>query len=291
MRIISCDEAKSRLKDNKDTIVTVSKSSVPVLESRMLSELKGFRHGFSTRIGGVSQDIYAEMNVGLKLGDDRDSVLKNYGLLGEAIGIDCSRISAPNQVHDTVIIRAFEEDAGVGIVKPGRTEGIDGQITDVKNLPLIVYGADCVPMIFADPVRGAVGTAHGGWKGTVNGIAQKTVEAMTKEFGSDPKDIRAAIGPSAGMCCYEVDLVVAERFLEVFGDNGEVVRPRTEPDSEGKYMINLWEANRILLLKAGLIREHISVLGVCTICNSDMFHSHRASGGRRGLNCGIVMIG
>ena len=291
MKIISGDEAIHRLKDAEEVLVNVSDSGVPVLRSRTLSGIEGFRHGFSTRIGGVSQDIYADMNVGLKLGDDRDKVLENYRLLGEAIGIDYTRISAPNQVHDTVIRRVYEEDAGSGIVMPLRAEGIDGQITDARNLPLIVYGADCVPIIFIDPVRRAVGTAHGGWKGTVNGIASKMVEAFRKEFGSDPKDIYAAIGPSAGMCCYEVDTTVAEAFHNVFGDNESIVRSRASENISGKYMINLWEANRTLLEQAGLIREHISVLGVCTICNSDMFHSHRASGGRRGLNCGIVMIG
>ena len=182
MKIISREEAVTRLKDNRETEVSISESGVPVLRSRLLAGLDGFSHGFSTRIGGVSKDIYAEMNVGLKLGDDRADVLENYRLLGEAVGFDYTRISAPDQVHDTVIRCVGEEDAGSGIVKPLRAEGIDGQITDTRQVPLIVYGADCVPMLFADPVKRAVGTAHGGWKGTVRGIASGMVEAMKQDL-------------------------------------------------------------------------------------------------------------
>ena len=278
------DEADISVRDN-----------VPIVRSRLLLGLEGVKHGFSTRLGGVSEGIYADMSVGLLIGDKKEHVLKNYELLGNAIGIDWTRISSPHQVHETFIRRIDEEDAGSGIVKELRATSVDGQITDKKNVPLIVYGADCVPMLFADPVKGVIGTAHGGWRGTVGGIASKMIEAFQSDYGSDPSNIYLVIGPSAGKCCYEVDEGVAGEFIKLFGDDPEMITPVERkngddaPDDK-KYMLSLWEANRKLAVAAGVKAEHISVLGICTICNADLFHSHRATGGKRGLNCGIISL-
>ncbi len=293
---VSVDDFLKRVKKYDEVDVSVT-DNVPVIRSRLLQGLEGVRHGFSTRLGGVSRGIYADMSVGLLIGDDREHVLKNYELLGNAIGIDWTRISSPHQVHETYIRKIDEADAGSGILKELRATSVDGQITDKANIPLIVYGADCVPMLFADTVKGVIGTAHGGWRGTIGGIASKMIETFRSDYGCDPADIYVAIGPSAGKCCYEVDEKVAGEFKKVFGEDPGIISPVEQKVNESamgendrKYMLSLWEANRKMLLSAGVKEEHISVMGICTICNSDIFHSHRATGGKRGLNCGIISL-
>lgn len=281
--ISSITDARDRFRDNENIEFIVSEKGVPVIKSRLLSDIDCINHGFSTRIGGVSKGIYADMSVGLLIGDEKENVYKNYELLGDAIGFEWERLSSPHQVHDTFIRRVDEADAGSGIVKPLRAEGVDGQITDTPRLPLIVYGADCVPMLFADPVKRVIGTAHGGWRGTVNGIASRMIGMFKDEFGSEPNDIYVAIGPSAGKCCYEVDEKVASEFLKID-------ESLAESKGTGKYMVDLWETNKLLLKKEGVLEDHISVTEICTICNSDIFHSHRATGGKRGLNCGIIVL-
>ncbi len=281
--VSSIEDARRRLQGNDNIEFTVSEKGVPIIKSKNLSDVKCISHGFSTRIGGVSKGIFADMSVGLLIGDEKEDVYKNYALLGDAIGFDWERISSPHQVHDTYIRRVGEEDAGSGIVKPLRAEGVDGQITDVVGLPLIVYGADCVPMLFVDPVKRVIGTAHGGWRGTVNGIASRMIGCFRDEFGSDPKDIYVSIGPSAGSCCYEVDEKVAAEFIRI--DESLAVSK-----GEGKYMVDLWKANKLILMREGVEEAHISITGICTICNNDIFHSHRATGGKRGLNCGIIVL-
>ena len=281
--IISIEEAYNRIKNNSEAEWHLSDKGVPVLRSSLLQKFDCISHGFSTRLGGVSKGIYADMSVGLLIGDNRDDVYKNYELLGDAIGFDWQKISSPHQIHETYIRRVDEEDAGSGIVNPLRREGVDGQITDTPGLPLIVYGADCVPMLFMDPVLKVIGTAHGGWRGTVQGIAPKMIKKFVTDFGSNPDDIYVVIGPSAGDCCYEVDDKVATEFIKI--DDGLAVSK-----GNGKYMVDLWNANKLLLMREGVREDHISVMGICTICNSDMFHSHRATGGKRGLNCGIIML-
>lgn len=281
--ISSITDARDRFGDNENIEFIVSEKGVPVIKSRLLSDIDCINHGFSTRIGGVSKGIYADMSVGLLIGDEKENVYKNYELLGDAIGFEWERLSSPHQVHDTFIRRVDEADAGSGIVKPLRAEGVDGQITDTPGLPLIVYGADCVPMLFADPVKRVIGTAHGGWRGTVNGIASRMIGMFKDEFGSEPNDIYVAIGPSAGKCCYEVDEKVASEFLKID-------ESLAESKGAGKYMVDLWETNKLLLKKEGVLEDHISVTEICTICNSDIFHSHRATGGKRGLNCGIIVL-
>ena len=156
---------------------------------------------------------------------------------------------------------------------------MDGLLTDEPGVTLVTYYADCVPLYFLDPVHRAIGLAHAGWRGTVAGMGIKMAEAMAHKFGSRPEELLAAIGPSIGPCCYEVDQPVADAFA---------ARTDWQPESflrdcgNGKYMLNLWEANRRALLRAGLLEAHISVAELCTRCHADWLFSHRASGGKRG---------
>ncbi len=183
------------------------------------------------------------------------------------------------QDHHTVIRRVTEEDRGKGIWREKDYQSVDGLITDVPGLTLVTHYADCVPLFFLDPVRRAVGLTHAGWRGTVSSIGPITVRRMREEFGTDPKDLKAAVGPSIGKCCYEVDDVVADRVRALAGISSEQV---LFPKENGRYQLDLWELNRQLLVGAGIPQTQITVSGVCTCCHSDLLFSHRATGGRRG---------
>lgn len=256
---------------------------------------EGIRYGFSTRLGGVSQGIFAEMNLGLKLGDDAASVLENYRRICRALGMRADRISCPDQVHKTRVRCVLQRDAGAGIVRPLPEEGLrtDAQITNISGLPLIVYGADCVPILFYDPVGKVIGSAHAGWRGTVAGISIETVRKMQEAYGTNPANVWAVIGPSAGPESYEVDCRVADearKSVERMEGEESLLLQIIRPTGEGKYLVNLWELNRRMLMYAGVPEEHICVSGLDTIRMSEIFHSHRATGGRRGLNAGLIMM-
>ena len=176
--------------------------------------------------------------------------------------------------------KVTEADRGKGIRIPRDYTDVDGMITDVPGIVLATFYADCVPLYFIDPVHHAIGLSHSGWRGTVQKIGAVTVRKMTEEYGSDPKDILAAVGPSICQDCYEVSEDVAEEFRSAFAKE---YRDRLFYRKEnGKYQLNLWEANRIVFTEAGISEEHISMPGICTCCNPEFLFSHRASQGKRG---------
>jgi YfiH family protein len=156
---------------------------------------------------------------------------------------------------------------------------VDGLVTNEPGVTLVTHHADCAPLYFADPVQKAVGLAHSGWHGTAARIGAETVRAMAREFGTRPENLICVIGPSIGPCCFEVDSPVYEIFAGM-----EDLSPRewTREDGGGKYHIDLWEANRRILISVGVQAGNISVSGLCTQCHPDLLFSHRASGGKRG---------
>ncbi|HHW46573.1 MAG TPA: peptidoglycan editing factor PgeF [Clostridiales bacterium] len=244
-------------------------------------------HAFSTRTGGVSTGIYSSMNLSFTLGDQEENVLENYQRFCGAIGIDYKRLVFANQTHKTEIRIATEQDAGKGIIKIRDYNDIDGLITNTRNLPLVTLYADCVPLLFLDPIKKVVGTSHAGWKGTVGQIGLKTVEKMREVFGCNPEDILVGIAPSIGPCCYEVDDLVVNEVKKLKNiDFGSVIKPV----GNGKYMFNMWETNKQILMSAGVPKDNITVTDLCTRCHSDVFHSHRATGGRRGSLAAIICL-
>lgn len=156
----------------------------------------------------------------------------------------------------------------------------DGLITDVPGICLVTFFADCVPLYFVDPVKRAIGLSHSGWRGTVNKMGKVTVEKMTEVFGSAPGDILAAIGPSICQDCYEVSADVIEKFKENFEE--ELWSKLFYERENGKYQLNLWEANRQVFLEAGISEDHMAVTNLCTHCNPDILFSHRMTGNKRG---------
>lgn len=248
-----------------------------------------FYHGFSTRLGGVSKGIYSSMNLSFTRGDEEEAVLENYRRIADAIGFSMEGIVCSDQTHTVHIRQVTEADKGKGVLQKKDYTDIDGLITNVPGITLTTFYADCVPLFFLDPVNKAAGLAHSGWRGTVGRMGEKMVKAMKDAFGSEPENLYAGIGPSICQDCYEVSADVADRFREEFQGYEEDagLLYKTKP---GKYQLNLWKANEIVLKEAGILREHISFPGICTCCNPEFLFSHRASQGKRGNLCAFLGI-
>lgn len=250
------------------------------LEFPLLTETGVVRHGISTREGGVSEGIYQSMNLSFARGDKEAHVIENYRRIGEAIGVSPDRMVASSQTHTTNVREVTEDDIGKGIVRPRDYTDVDGLMTNLPDVCLVTYYADCVPLLFVDPVHRAIASSHSGWRGTVNRMGEITVQAMRRAYGSRPEDIVAAIGPSICQDCYEVSEDVIERFRAAFPETEWASLFYRKPD--GKFQLNLWRANELILLGAGIKREHLAVTNLCTCCNSELLFSHRASHGKRG---------
>ena len=238
------------------------------------------KHGFSTRIGGVSEGVFRSMNLSFSRGDSDDCVRENFARMAKAIGVDVDSLVFAAQTHTTNVRKVTKEDKGKGIITPLDYQDVDGLITDVPDVCLTTFYADCVPLFFVDPVKKAIGLSHSGWRGTVGKIGAETIRKMEEEYGTDRKDIIAAVGPSICQTCYEVSEDVVESFKEAFHEKhwGELFYRKRN----NKYQLNLWKANEIILLEAGVRRENIAVTNVCTNCNSEVLFSHRATKGERG---------
>ena len=243
-------------------------------------KIPGFVHGFSTRLGGVSEGIYSSMNLSFTRGDKEEAVRENYNRISAALGFSPEDIVTSDQTHTANVRVITAEDRGNGITKPRPYTDVDGMITNVPGLVLASFYADCVPLYFADPVHKAVGLSHSGWRGTAAGIGAVTVKELQKHYGTRPEDIYAAVGPSICQDCYEVSEDVILEFQKTF--SRELWKDIFYRKENGKYQLNLWEANRQILLGAGILPEHISMPNLCTCCNPEFLYSHRASQGKRG---------
>ena len=256
------------------------KNHVPYIQFKNLSATGIVKHGFSTRKGGVSTGIFSSMNLNFKRGDDPDAVLENYRRMAAALNMRVEDMVLSDQTHTTNVRVITEEDRGKGILRPQDYSDVDGMITNVPGIVLVTSYADCVPLYFVDPVRKAIGLSHSGWKGTVGHLGQKAVEKMHEVYGSEPKDIVAAIGPSICQSCYEVSDDVAEAFRANFtaDEAADILLDK----GNGKYQLDLWKANWYVLTDAGILPEHLSVTDLCTACHPDLLWSHRKTNGQRG---------
>ena len=258
----------------------VEKNGVPYFVFENLENTGLVRHGFSTRLGGVSTGDLSSMNLSFTRGDDPERVRENYRRMGAAIGFETKDLVLSDQTHTTNVRLVTEEDRGKGFDREKDYTDVDGLITDTPGLMLATIYADCVPLYFVDPVHKAIGLSHSGWKGTVHRMGKVTLERMREVFGTRPEDVQAAIGPSICQDCYEVSEDVARAFMDEFADDMDdrlVYRKEN-----GKYQLNLWRANELVLLGAGIQPEHLNITNVCTCCNSEKMFSHRASHGKRG---------
>ena len=249
--------------------------SYPLLEQTGI-----VNHGFSTRIGGVSEGIFSSMNLSFSRGDDEASVRENFKRMAEAIGVEPNSLIFAAQTHTTNVRKVTAGDKGKGILYPLDYQDVDGLITNEHGICLTTFYADCVPLFFIDPVHKAIGLSHSGWRGTVGKMGQETLRRMKEEYGTDAKDVIAAVGPSICQDCYEVSEDVIDKFKEAFDEKywSELFYKK----ENNKFQLNLWKAIEIILLEAGVHRENIAVTNVCTNCNSDVLFSHRATKGQRG---------
>ncbi len=261
---------------------------IPYLTFPLLEQTGMVRHLFSTRMGGVSEGIYATMNLSYTRGDCKEAVDENFRRLAEIMGTTPGRFVCAKQTHTTNIRLVTEKDCGKGTVSAADYDDIDGLITNIPKIVLCTSYADCVPLYFVDTKHKAIGLAHSGWRGTANRMGEKMLDAMGRAFGTRAEDVVAAIGPSICRDCYEIGEDTAEDFKEKFPDEWRAFL--LEGRREGKYQLDLWEANKRILLKAGIAAEHLAVTDICTCCNSEYLFSHRASQGKRGNLAALLEI-
>ncbi len=288
-------------------------------------------HSFSTRIGGASKGYYSATNFSFTRGDVKEDVEENYRRMAQILGYGrtLEHFVTTFQTHTTNVMRITKDDMGKGVCKDRNYVDVDGMITNEPGIILTTFHADCPPIYFVDPVHKAIGLSHSGWKGTVGRIGARTVEAMTREFGTDPSDLICAIGPSICVDCYEVSSDVAEKFIEEFeiedipeyisdfenrnSDNpleiynnnsiekventsSIIKRNREETPvilykkAGSKYQLNLWEAIRRTLIEAGVNSENISITDICSHCNPDYIFSHRTTGEKRGNLAAFLVL-
>ena len=266
------------------------KDGVVFLTFPALEKLPFIRHGFSTRLGGVSEGVCASMNLSFAREADADKVRENFRRIGSALGIRPEQMVGSMQTHTRNVITITGKDAGNAVTRPQSFRDVDGMITAVPGLALVTYFADCVPLYFVDLSEKVIGLAHSGWKGTCARIGEAVISRMAAEFGCRSENILAAIGPSICQSCYEVSEDVARAFREEFREPGaceRILMPGKAPD---KSQLDLWEANRQVLLSAGILPQHIQTAGLCTCCNPDFLFSHRASSGKRGNLAAFLML-
>jgi len=258
-----------------------------VLQFPGLQETGVIDHFFTTRQGGVSEGMFATMNIGLSGTDNMEHVGENYRRVAAAFRSTPSQMVMTFQVHGTKVIRVGREDAGKGPVREREWDDVDGLVTDEPGLILGTFFADCVPLMLVDPVRRAIGTCHSGWKGTARRIGSVTLEKMKEEFGTRPEDVICAIGPSICRDCYEVSEDVAEVFRKEFAGHQNAI---LTDKANGHSQLDLWETCRITFLETGVRPEHILTTDICTCCNPQLLFSHRATKGQRGNFGGFIML-
>lgn len=251
----------------------MSDAPVRVIRSPLIPD-ELFVHGFPERTGGVSTGPRASLNMGRRWGDDPELVAENRRRLAAHAGYDPAELVATRHVHGTAVWR-------VGEPLPDDAE-FDGLVCDRPGPVLGAFAADCIPLLFADPVSRACGAAHAGWRGTVAGVSVRVVERMA-EVGARAADIRVALGPSIGPCCFEVGPEVVDEFRAALPDvEGLVV------DGPNKQHIDLRKASRVLLERAGVAPEHIDDCPPCTRCEPERFFSYRRDGAAGGVHMGFI---
>ncbi len=244
-------------------------------------------HGFSTRIGGVSEGDFSSLN--LRLGgsvmDTRENLKENYDRFCRAIGGGGCGVVPAKQVHEDTVRVVSKADADGGLFAP-RSYTADALITNETGLALTVYSADCGIFLLHDPVKRCIGAVHAGWRGTALGLPSKAIAEMGRLYGSDPGNIRVAIGAGIGACCFETDEDVPAAMLNAFGSGASNYWIR----SGEKWMVDLAGINCWQLRESGVLAENIDICGLCTACRSDLYWSHRMMGDRRGVQAAMIAL-
>lgn len=249
------------------------------------ARLGDIRHAFTTKYGGVSQGDCQSLNLGWSRGDARENVLQNYRILTSALEMPYERLTMTCQVHRDEVSVVTEGAVGMGLTRPMAWES-DAIITNLPDVPLAGFYADCVVTLLYDPASRAAGVCHAGWRGTAKHILGKTVDAMARELGAKRDSLIAVIGPSIRQCCFETD---ADVPAAMEAELGARVHPFIE-ERGPKFYVNLQGINAQTLTEAGVRPENIVDSGLCTRCHSDEFWSHRATNGRRGVQAAVICL-
>lgn len=257
---------------------TVQVNKMQVLTAQNISA----PHCFTTRFGGVSRGYLESLNIGTHRGDQEENVRENYRRVCAFLGADPKGLVLTHQTHTDIVLEVGKAQWGAGLDQQALPE-CDGLVTNTPGTTLVVFTADCTPILLHDPVTGAVGAVHAGWRGTVGQIAARAVEKMQALYGADPKNIRAAIGPNIGMCCFETDEDVPIAVRQVFGSAAD---PFITKKGE-KYYLDLKQINALALQNAGV--THIDIATECTKCQCDRFWSHRVTGTNRGSQGALIV--
>lgn len=276
----------SKYKNANHSTHLVTKGEVTYVTFPLLQK-EGLIHGFSTRLGGVSKGYFSSMNLSFQRGDREEDVRENYKRIGEAIGFSPENLVFSDQIHEDTIYSVTKDDCGKGYTKE-LLKGNDGLVTNERQIPLVTFYADCVPIFFYDPVKEVIGMAHSGWRGTVKRIGSKMLSKMQTEYGSKVEDILVVIAPSICKDCYEISEDVANEFKKEMKEIPTELY--LEEKGNEKYQLDLWKVNEEMLLGAGVKKEHLAVTDLCTCCNPELFFSHRASEGKRGNLAGFMML-
>ena len=287
-----------RIKDYERSMEMRVSEGITLLQYPTLEQIPYICHGFSTRMGGVSEGIYSSMSF-KEDGDDLESnIRENYRRISLALGCDRTKMVRPQLCHGTRVHKVEEADLGVGVLAKSTLLDYDGLITDMPGVTLAATFADCVPIYFVDTRHKAIGLAHSGWRGTVNRIALQILLAMKESYGTEPYDVTAAIGPCICGNCYEVGQELYEAFEKDFSGEIEtqtgicfqdICSSQTVSDEgENKYHLDLRLANLMTLLAAGVPQEQIVISDICSCCNPELIFSHRYTKGKRGVSAAFL---
>lgn len=268
------------MKEGKENFMTHLKENkgVKYLTYSLFEELDFIYHASSTRIGGVSEGELGAMNFGASTRDSKQNIRENYRIFSNAVGIRDESIVTSSQFHNANIKVCSYKDRGAGVIFPMPYSDMDGLVTNEKDVTLCIFSADCIPILFADPVNKCIGACHCGWKGTIKDLAKLTVEKLSTEYGADPKNMKVVIAPGIKKCCYEVSEELYRDFENKYHFNDGSFEIK-----DNKYYLDLPLINKNILLSAGILKENIYISDLCTCCNSELLHSHRATKGKRGI--------
>lgn len=267
-------------------IIEQTQNGVTFFQSDGMNAAGGVAHGFSARLGGVSEGMWESLNLGPSRGDDPDHVRENYRRFFAAIGADGKQLAMTNQVHGGVVRTVTTADLRTDPYDKPAYEA-DGLMTDLPGVALVIYSADCIPILFYDPVRRVIAAVHAGWRGTAAGIAAAAVERMRDVYGCDPKDILAAIGPGIGPDCFETHEDVPNAMTAALST---AVLCHIRIKENGKFAVDLKNINAMRLEQAGLEADHIAVSSLCTACHPELFWSHRKLGTNRGSMAAAIQL-
>ena len=244
-----------------------------------------FPHGFSTRTGGVSEGIFSSLNLGMSRGDDAEKVKENYRRFFRSCDIREDRFVCGRQVHGHNVMIVDADDARAAYGYDALYEA-DGYVTAAQKVPLVIFTADCIPLLLADEKNRVVAAVHSGWRSTVQDIERVAIEKMLS-CGAELNEIHACIGPAIGKCCFEVGREVIDAVETLLGT---AAASFYDSKTNGKYMLDLKAVLKESLLRSGISADHIEVISDCTMCLPERYWSHRYTNGARGSQAAVIMI-